>query len=290
MYRGRFAPSPTGDLHLGSLVAALGSFLRARALGGTWVVRVEDIDPPREVPGSAARILDTLARFGMVSDEPVMYQSRRSDAYEAALDRLRASGDAFACACSRRQLEASGGLHRGTCVADPLEPGAQIAWRVCAPDLEFCFVDVARGRQAQNLARDVGDYVVKRADGWHAYQLAVVVDDAAQRITEVVRGADLLDSTPRQIHLQERLELPTPRYLHLPLVVDAAGRKLSKQLRSLPVDGRDPLPALERALAYLGIDAGDGSVETRLARAAQSFSAGTIPGGDQAALPREEQP
>lgn len=291
-YRGRFAPSPTGDLHFGSLVAALGSWFRARAAGGTWLVRVEDIDPPREVAGSAARILETLARFGMSADEPVLYQSTRRAAYEQALDALRGRGAVFACACSRRQLEASGGIHHEPCRAEPSEPGAQVAWRVRAPDREIAFVDVACGTQSQNLAREVGDYVLKRADGWHAYQLAVVVDDAAQGVTEVARGADLLDSTPRQIHLQELLALPTPRYLHLPLVVDAQGRKLSKQLKSLPIDPTDPWPALERAAAYLGVTLarGAGPIETRLLRAAPSFAPATIAVGECAGLlPREGQ-
>jgi glutamyl-Q tRNA(Asp) synthetase len=190
----------------------------------------------------------------MESDEPVLYQSTRADAYERALDALRSSGDPFACACSRRDLEPAGGIHHLPCVADAAAPGAQVAWRMRAPDHEISFVDFACGRQSQNLAREIGDFVLKRADGWHAYQLAVVVDDAAQRITEVVRGADLLDSTPRQIHLQRRLGLPTPAYLHLPLVLDAQGRKLSKQLKSVPVDPADPAPALARALEFLGVD------------------------------------
>ena len=250
-YRGRFAPSPTGPLHFGSLVAAVGSWLRARAQGGAWVVRMEDIDPPREVPGAAADILATLAAFGMESDEPVLYQSRREGAYRSAFERLR--GEVFPCWCSRADLDAHGGLHRGTCVA-PAAPDRNPAWRLRVPDVTVAFDDVALGAQRQNLREQAGDFVVLRADGWFAYQLAVVVDDAYQGITEVVRGADLLDSTPRQIHLQRLLGLPTPAYLHLPLVIDSEGRKLSKQDRARPVDRGDPVPALRAALAFLGCE------------------------------------
>jgi glutamyl-Q tRNA(Asp) synthetase len=252
-YRGRFAPSPTGALHFGSLVAAVGSWLRARALGGTWLVRIEDLDPPREVPGSADDILATLAAFGMESDEPVMRQSAREDAYAAALARLQAQGDAFACWCSRSDLEATAGIHHGACVAAP-DPERAPAWRLRVPDIDVGFDDAVFGRCTQNLHASTGDFVVRRVEGWFAYQLAVVIDDADQAIGEVVRGADLLDSTPRQIWLQRRLGMPTPQYLHLPLVVDAEGRKLSKQDRARPVDRSDPLPALRAALEFLAID------------------------------------
>lgn len=229
-YRGRFAPSPTGSLHFGSLVAAVGSWIRARAQNGIWIVRMEDLDPPREVPGSAAEILATLAAFGMQSDEPVMFQSQREAAYASAFERLNAAGHVFPCWCSRTDLEATGGLHRGTCIAGS-DPARAPAWRV----------------------RDTaGDFVIRRVEGWYAYQLAVVVDDAEQGITEVVRGADLLESTPRQILLQHLLGLPTPAYLHLPLVVDDTGHKLSKHDRARPVDPADPLPALRAALKFLG--------------------------------------
>lgn len=249
-YRGRFAPSPTGDLHFGSLVAAVGSWLRARAQGGTWLVRIEDLDPPREVPGSGERIVQTLAAFGMDSDEPVLRQSGRGAAYAAALERLLALDAAFACRCSRSEL-GEGAIHR-RCVATSAGTARDPAWRVRAPSARVGFDDAIQGRFEQDLARDVGDFVVRRADGWWAYQLAVVVDDAAQGITEVVRGADLIDSTPRQIHLQRLLGLPTPAYAHLPLALDAGGTKLSKQDQSLPVDPRDPLPALRAALGFLG--------------------------------------
>ena len=248
-YRGRFAPSPTGSLHFGSLVAALGSWLRARANRGAWLVRIEDLDPPREVPGAAAEILRTLAAFGMVSDEPPVLQSARTAAYDAAFEHLRAGGHVFPCWCSRSDLEAVGGVHRFPCAAAASSTRAP-AWRVRVPDVEIAFDDAVFGRQVQAL-REVGDFVVKRVEGWYAYQLAVVVDDAAQGITEVVRGADLLDSTARQIHLQRLLHYPTPAYLHLPLALDAEGRKLSKQDRAHPVDASAPLPALRAALEFL---------------------------------------
>jgi len=252
-YRGRFAPSPTGPLHLGSLVAAVGSWLRARTRNGAWLVRMEDLDPPREVPGAAADILATLAAFGLESDEPVIYQSRREPAYRAAFEQLRAAGEVFACWCSRADLESAHGIHRGACVAAPDGQRAP-AWRVRSPRVTIEFDDVALGPQAQNLREAAGDFVVRRVEGWYAYQLAVVVDDAYQRISEVVRGVDLFDSTPRQIHLQRLLGLPTPDYLHLPVVLDENGRKLSKQDRARPVDRRDPAPALRSALGFLGLD------------------------------------
>jgi glutamyl-Q tRNA(Asp) synthetase len=273
-YLGRFAPSPTGDLHFGSLVAALASWLAARAAGGTWKVRIEDLDPPREVPGSAQRILAALDAFGLRADGEVWYQSRRGAVYAAALEQLRAADAVFPCWCSRSQLEPTGGLHRGPCIAAP-DTSRPPAWR-----LRVTPADGVIGRYAQDLSREVGDFVLRRADGWTAYQLAVVVDDAAQGITEVVRGADLLESTPRQILLQRRLGLPTPAYLHVPLAIDAAGHKLSKQLASRPVDPADPLPALRAALAFLGqpvITDAALPIEKHLERAARDFDRGAIP-------------
>jgi glutamyl-Q tRNA(Asp) synthetase len=252
-YRGRFAPSPTGPLHLGSLVAALGSWLRARQRGGTWLIRIEDLDPPREVPGAASDILQTLGAFGLESDEPVIEQSSRTDAYRAEFARLGST--VYRCWCSRGDLERFGGIHPPMCIASP-DPSRAPAWRVRVPDEVFAFVDQGFGSQAQNLREDVGDFVVLRTEGWFAYQLAVVVDDAAQRITEVVRGADLLDSTARQIHLQHLLGYATPAYLHLPIVIGEDGRKLSKQDRARPVDRANPLPALRAALDFLGVRPG----------------------------------
>jgi glutamyl-Q tRNA(Asp) synthetase len=251
-YRGRFAPSPTGDLHFGSLLAAFGSWLLARHAGGTWLVRIEDVDPPREVPGASQHQLETLEAFGLLSDETIVRQSRRGHLYQQALDRLLRSGDAFECHCSRSDLAASGGVHR-RCVARSPRPDPAIRLRV--PDATVvAFEDAIQGPQQQDVSRDVGDFVLRRAEGYWAYQLAVVADDAVQGITDVVRGADLLDSTPRQIFLQRVLGLPTPRYAHLPLVVDAHGRKLSKSDAALPVNPDDPLPALKAAWRGLGQD------------------------------------
>src|SRR5690554_5859397 len=249
-YRGRFAPSPTGPLHFGSLLAALGSWLMARRAGGEWRVRIEDLDPPREVPGAAAAQLRSLHAFGLVPDGEVIHQSARGDAYGEGMQRLLAAGGAFTCHCSRSELAAGGGTHRA-CVAAARRPDPAVRLRV--PDGTVVeFHDTLRGRATQRLDREAGDFVLRRADGPWAYQLAVVVDDAAQQITEVVRGADLFDSTARQVFLQQRLGLPTPRYAHLPVAVDAEGAKLSKSTAALPVDDANPLPALRAAWIALG--------------------------------------
>lgn len=249
-YRGRFAPSPTGPLHFGSLLAAFGSWLMARRAGGDWLVRIEDLDPPREIPGATRDQLRTLRAFGLVPDGEVLLQSTRGDAYAAALEQLLAAGDAFHCRCSRADLAAAGGIHRA-CVA--AAPERKPAVRLRVPDgTRISFDDALRGRISQQLARDVGDFVLRRSDGLWAYQLAVVVDDAAQGVTAVVRGGDLIDSTARQIFLQQRLGLPTPHHAHLPVAVDADGAKLSKSSASLPVDAADPLPALRAAWTALG--------------------------------------
>lgn len=257
-YRGRFAPSPTGPLHAGSLVAALASWLDARAQGGAWLVRIEDIDPPREVPGAAQEILATLGAFGLVPDEAPLYQSTRSAAYEAALQRLQAAGLVYGCACSRKEIEERSaalglpaGVYPGTCRHGT--GGRPVrAWRLRVPPGIVAFHDRRCGRVEQDVAREVGDLVLKRADGLWAYQLAVVVDDAAHGITDVVRGADLLDNTPRQIVLQRALGLPTPRYLHVPLVLAPDGQKLSKQTLAPALDASQPLPALAAAWQALG--------------------------------------
>ncbi|MGH8040748.1 MAG: tRNA glutamyl-Q(34) synthetase GluQRS [Rudaea sp.] len=270
-YRGRFAPSPTGALHFGSLVAAVASWVRARAQAGTWIVRMEDLDPPREVPGAAADILASLAAFGMESDEPVLYQNTCKDAYRAAFEKLHESGEVFPCWCSRANLEDSSCIHRGACVV-VADTAREPAWRLRAPDAVVEFADASFGWQTQNLRETAGDFVIRRADGGYSYQLAVVVDDAAQGINEVVRGADLLDSTARQIHLQRLLGLMTPRYLHLPLALDADGRKLSKQDRARTVERDDPLPALRATLAFLGQRVAQASTPAKLlARAAADF-------------------
>jgi len=253
---GRFAPSPTGPLHFGSLVAALASAVDARASGARWIVRVEDVDEPRAVPGAEHDILATLARYGFAHDGEIVRQSERTQRYAQALERLGARGWLYACACTRRDLESaplapSGErVYPGTCRRG-VPPGRTAnALRVRVGAEPIAYVDRLQGMQRQDLAREVGDFVVRRADGLAAYQLAVVVDDAAQDVTSIVRGADLLASTPRQIHLQHALGLPTPSYLHVPVAIDASGEKLSKQThaRALP---DDPLPALVDAWRFL---------------------------------------
>ena len=250
VHRGRFAPSPTGPLHAGSMLAALGSWLLARQAGGEWLLRIEDIDPPREVAGAASDQLRTLAAFGLHHDGEIARQSRRGHLYRDALDRLLMRGQAFECHCSRSELAASGGLHR-QCVATAPRADPAIRLRV-ADGCEIAFEDAVHGRIVQRVGRDVGDFVLLRADGLWAYQLAVVVDDAEQGITDVVRGADLLDSTPRQILLQRALGLPTPRHAHLPLLLGDDGRKLSKSDAALPVDTADPLATLRALWHCLG--------------------------------------
>lgn len=267
-YRGRFAPSPTGPLHFGSLVAAVGSYLRARAAGGQWFVRIEDIDPPREVPGAADDILRTLEAYGFEWDGEVMYQSRCTGAYEAALNRLRDIGALYACGCTRREIADSsirgidGLVYPGTCRSGHIPGRTQYALRVRTDGAGIIeFNDRRQGVQRADLEKEFGDFVVRRADGLFAYQLACVVDDAEQGITEVVRGADLLTSTPRQIHLQRLLDLPTPSYVHLPVVLNEQGEKLSKQTFAAPLLREDAAAVLARAFAFLGRPVPAGAVK-----------------------------
>jgi len=282
-YRGRFAPSPTGPLHLGSLVTALASWLDARAHGGDWLVRIEDIDYPRCVNGADTDILRTLALLGLHPDEQPVWQSRRETLYADALRRLDATGHLYPCGCSRKEI-ADSLVHvrerhqtlgyPGTC-RHGLHGKLPRAWRVRVPDgtaAIICFDDRWQGRQCQNLETELGDFVLRRADGLWAYQLAVVVDDAAQAITHIVRGADLLDSTPRQIHLQHLLGMPTPAYLHVPVVVNAAGEKLSKQSGAQALDTTTPLATLRQAGAHLGIVNGEATIEAWLAAATAQWA------------------
>ena len=273
---GRFAPSPTGPLHAGSLVAALASWLDARARGGRWLVRIEDVDTPRCVPGADHEILRQLAALGLLPDEPPWWQSQRGEAYAAALDSLRAQGLAYACHCSRAQiatvLAARGQaparhaelVYPGSCRPDHDRPAAhrdppgegRVAWRLRLPvdgTAVVAWTDRRLGPQRQDVAQSVGDFVLKRADGLWAYQLAVVVDDAAQGVSDVVRGEDLADNTPRQILLQHALGLPSPRTLHTPLVRAADGEKLSKQHGAAPLAVDEPLAALQAAAAVLDL-------------------------------------
>ena len=280
-YVGRFAPSPTGPLHVGSLLAALASWLDARAVGGAWHLRIEDLDAPRCVQGAAESILDTLAAFGRTHDGPVVWQSRRIATYEAALAEL--ADHIYPCACSRREIADSslqgvdGPVYPGTCREGSGGRPAR-ALRVRVHDLAIGFDDRLQGRIAQTLSRDTGDFVVRRADGQFAYQLAVVVDDDALGVTDVVRGADLLDSTPRQIHLQQLLKLPTPRYLHLPVLTNAAGEKLSKQTLAPAVIADQALQVLDRLLEVLGQQPVARAAPTqRLTQAAEQWDPTRIP-------------
>ncbi len=258
-YRGRFAPSPTGALHAGSLVAAMASYCDARAHNGAWLVRIEDIDPPRDLPWAASHILKTLNALGLESDEPVLYQHDRHDAYRAALESLRSQGLAYGCACSRREVadaaRARGlpeNVYPGTCRHGTGSRQAR-AIRFLTHHDPITWVDRHYGTQTQDVEAVVGDFVLLRADGLWAYQLAVVVDDAYQGITDIVRGADLLDNTARQIALMRALNLPIPRYLHLPLVLNQDGQKLSKQAGATPLNADNLLAELERAAQHLGL-------------------------------------
>ena len=285
-YVGRFAPSPTGPLHAGSLVAALASWLDAKAHGGQWLVRIEDVDTPRCVPGATELILQQLAQCGLHSDGPVLCQSNRAAHYQAALDALIAQGLAYPCGCSRKDIEAaqsqqplrhSAAIYPGTCRPSPYGPGLQgkaaRAWRLNIQAVReqkglpavTSWMDAQLGPQQQNVAQEVGDFVLLRADGLWAYQLAVVVDDALQGITHVVRGADLCDNTARQMLLQQALGLPTPQYRHTPLVLAADGEKLSKQNGAMALDLSNPLRALNAAAAHLGLPAQSGTVQQALA-------------------------
>jgi glutamyl-Q tRNA(Asp) synthetase len=250
-HAGRFAPSPTGDLHFGSLVSAVASFLQTKHVHGMWLIRMEDIDPPREVPGSATRILNDLGRLGLNSDRPVLCQSTRTRAYESAVETLLSEGKAFWCGCSRNDLPPSG-IYPGTC-RNGLAPGKfPRAVRLKVKGSTIRFTDLIRGTFEEKLEHSAGDFIIRRADGLPAYQLAVVVDDAFQGITEVVRGSDLLESTARQIHLQQALGLPTPSYLHHPLAVSGDGKKLGKRFGSDPVGRLPAAEAVSIALRFLG--------------------------------------
>jgi glutamyl-Q tRNA(Asp) synthetase len=280
MYVGRFAPSPTGALHAGSLVAALASWLDARANAGQWLVRIEDVDSPRCVHGASEHILKQLAACQLLPDAPVLYQSQRSSAYQQALDLLVRKGWAYSCACSRKEIEDAQGerprhssaVYPGTC-RQGLQGKPARAWRLnvqqVIDDLKlpqpWAWHDRWLGTQRQDVAQEVGDFVLLRADGLWAYQLAVVVDDAFQGINHVVRGADLADNTPRQMLLQQALGLPSPIYMHTPLVMGADGEKLSKQNGAQPLDLADPLAALNAAAQVLGLPVQAGTCQQALA-------------------------
>ncbi len=254
-YIGRFAPTPSGHLHFGSLVAALASYLDARSVGGRWLMRMEDLDPPREEPGAQAAILKALESYGFEWDGEMVRQSDRHDAYAEVLNRLFNHGLAYACTCSRKTLAPYHGIYPGLC-RNAGHDTKDAAIRLRVPELEYHFIDRVQGEYRQHLGREVGDFVIRRRDGLYAYQLAVVLDDAWQGITDIVRGADLLDSTPRQLYLQELLGLPQPRYLHIPLITQPDGNKLGKSYRSPPLTEDQATPLLLRALRALGQNPG----------------------------------
>ena len=279
-YIGRFAPTPSGYLHFGSLVAALASYLDARAVGGRWLLRMEDLDPPREVPGAQAAILKSLENYGLHWDGELVRQSQRHYAYAALMDELLQRGLAYACTCSRKQLEGYQGIYPGFCrEAGHAQDNAAIRLRV--PESRYGFVDRVQGQYSQHLGREVGDFVIRRRDGLYAYQLAVVLDDGWQGVTDVVRGADLLDSTPRQLYLQELLGLTQPRYLHVPLIIQPDGHKLGKSYRSPPLPADQATSMLLRALRALGQSLPDGGEQARaeelLRWASQHWDASRIP-------------
>jgi len=257
VYRGRFAPSPTGGLHFGSLVAAVASYVDAKAHGGKWILRIEDLDIQREVPGAADGLMRTLEGFGFAWDGQVVRQSLRTEAYAEAVKELKQLGLVYPCACSRREIAeiarsgTEGPIYPGTCRAG-LPAGRRTgSLRIRVEGSVFSLNDRIQGWLEQDIGREIGDFVIRRADGIHAYQLAVVIDDAWQGITHIVRGADLAQSTPRQIFLQHCLALPTPSYAHIPLAVDRNGHKLSKSIGSIPVDPSDPIPSLLLAWQFL---------------------------------------
>jgi glutamyl-Q tRNA(Asp) synthetase len=294
-YHGRFAPSPTGPLHFGSLVAAVASWLDARAAGGRWSVRIEDVDAPRTVSGAADSILATLAACGLAWDGEVVRQTQRTQRYEAALERLRAAGLVYGCRCSRREIADSalrgieGAVYPGTCRSLALAARAPCAARFRVAPGAVELDDRVQGPVSQDVARDVGDFVLLRRDGLFAYQLAVVVDDAEQGITDVVRGADLLASTPRQILLQRALGYPLPRYLHFPVATDARGEKLSKQNLAPALEGAGAAALLPAALAFLGQPPAAGATPAEmLADAVRRWDPARIPRG-AAAVPESHR-
>lgn len=259
MYIGRFAPSPTGPLHFGSLIAAVASYCEAKIHHGKWLLRMEDLDKPREAKGAANTILQQLETFGFEWDDTVLYQSQRTRYYADALETLNTRHLIYPCTCTRKEIADSssnigieGVIYPGTCLKHAIKVNVPVAWRIKTTLQTISFNDAIQGKISQKLKQDIGDFILKRADGLFAYQLAVVVDDAAQDVTHIVRGADLLDSTPRQIYLQQALNYSTPHYAHVPVACNDAGEKLSKQTLASPLDTSNTAMNLIRALNFLG--------------------------------------
>lgn len=256
-YRGRFAPSPTGELHFGSLIAALGSYLQAKSQQGQWLIRIEDIDETRTVPQSDSHILSTLDNFGFEWDQTVIYQSQRKELYQHYLQQLTAKQLVYACDCSRAKLKKKlinsprSGVYPGICRNKKLKPGKETALRCLAQTQKIEFNDQVQGTYSVDLAEDCGDFIIKRRDGFFAYQLVVAIDDAEQGITDIVRGADLLSATPQQIYLQQQLDLPHPSYAHLPVAMHSNGQKLSKSHQDLPIHEHSAVEILCTALEFL---------------------------------------
>jgi len=286
-YRGRFAPSPTGPLHFGSLIAAVSSYLQARSQDGEWLLRIEDIDQPRCSEQATTEILRALEHYGLHWDDEVSYQSQRNTLYEHALSSLQASGKVYGCACSRKDIASiaragtDGFIYPGTC-REGIPPGKSArAVRVKTDDTEIVVSDAVQGNISQQILTDAGDFILKRADGLFAYQLAVVVDDAEQRITEIVRGYDIFDLTPRQVWLQQQMDYPTPGYVHTPVALNSKGQKLSKQHHARPLPLDDPRPALIHTLEFLGqqppLDLRDSNLDSILDWAMQNWSLDNIP-------------
>ena len=251
-YVGRFAPSPTGPLHFGSVIAAVASYIDARANQGRWLVRMEDLDPPREAPGAAEQILKQLTQLGLAWDDEVLYQSQRLESYALALQELQDAGLCFRCDCTRSKIKSSGSIYDGSCRHRASPPKHGYAVRIKSEATLIEFQDLIQGDYRQNIGTDIGDFVIRRKDQLFAYQLAVVVDDEYQGITHVVRGFDLLDSTPRQIYLQQLLNYSSPTYGHIPVIVNASGDKLSKQSFAPSADVQNPSYLIHRCLALLG--------------------------------------
>ncbi|MCL1140033.1 tRNA glutamyl-Q(34) synthetase GluQRS [Shewanella pneumatophori] len=277
-YIGRFAPSPSGPLHFGSLIAALGSYLRARSMGGKWLVRIEDIDPPREIAGASSAILNTLEAYGLEWDEEVLYQSQRLDIYQARIEQLLQDNQAYYCQCTRKQIQAMGGSYDGRCGQLP-QALTQGAIRVRNPYAVAHFVDQHMGQVSVDEAFAAEDFIIKRSDGLYAYQLAVVLDDIHQNITEVVRGCDLLEPTCRQESLYQILQSPVPKWLHLPLACAEKGRKLSKQNHAPAIDNLHPQASINAALAFLGQSpvTTESQVSTMIAQAVEQFDLALVP-------------